>query len=69
MAPRKSHNYLTANDEESLIALRHYELEAYSAVVTALRAEGKINDNKKSILKDLREILGISVERHKAEVS
>ena len=70
MAPRKSHtgSCLTINDEETLMTLRHYELNAYAAVVTALRAEGHINEKKKTILKDLRDILGISIERHKAEV-
>jgi len=68
MAPRKLYNCLNVNDEETLITLRHYELEAYAAVVTALRAEGHINEKKKTILKDLRDIWGISTERHKAEV-
>ena len=68
MAPRKSNNYLSVVDEKALVALRHYELDAYAAVVTALRAEGHINDKKITILNDLREIFGISVERHKAEV-
>ena len=68
MAPRKSNSYMSSADQESLIALRYYELEAYSAVVTALRAEGDFTDNKKNILKQLQELFGISNDRHKAEV-
>ena len=68
MAPRRSNICITSADQDSLIALRYYELEAYSAVVTALRAEGNLNENKKNVLKQLQEIFGISNDRHKAEV-
>lgn len=68
MAPRKTTNTISPDDQQSLIALRYYELEAYSAVVTALRAEGGLSEIKKNILKQLQELFSISNERHKAEV-
>lgn len=48
--------------------LRKFELEAYSSVVTALRAQGDLNKDKKKILQDLASILSISLERHRGEV-
>lgn len=44
------------------------ELESYSNIVGAFRAQGTLNANKMKILKDLREALHISDARHKAEV-
>lgn len=43
--------------EESKRILRRVELEAYSAVVSALRAQGDLNKEKKKILYDLQQIL------------
>ena len=70
MTPRKSDSSVAIGDIERkcFMALRRYELEAYSAVVTALRAEGSLNESKMVVLKQLQEVLGISLERHKAEV-
>lgn len=44
------------------------ELETYSNVVGAFRAQGILNAAKLRILKDLREAFHISDARHKAEV-
>lgn len=44
------------------------ELESYSNVVGAFRAQGILNENKLKILKDLRQAFHISDERHKAEI-
>lgn len=44
------------------------ELESYSNVVGAFRAQGLLNTTKLRILKDLREAFHISDDRHKAEV-
>jgi hypothetical protein len=44
------------------------ELEAYSSVVTVLRAQGDLTKERRKILQDLSHLLNISVERHKAEV-
>ncbi|XP_046854114.1 BRCA2-interacting transcriptional repressor EMSY-like [Xenia sp. Carnegie-2017] len=48
--------------------LRRIELEAYSALVTALRAQGELDRCKKRLLKELGEQLSISTERHRAEI-
>lgn len=44
------------------------ELESYSNVVGAFRAQGTLSAAKLRILKDLREAFHISDARHKAEV-
>lgn len=44
------------------------ELESYSTVIGAFRAQGKLNETKIRILKDLREAFHISDDRHKAEI-
>ena len=44
------------------------ELEAYSCVVTALRAQGDLNKERRKILQDLSTVLNVSIDRHKAEV-
>lgn len=44
------------------------ELESYSNVVGAFRAQGTLNAVKLRILKDLRDAFHISDARHKAEV-
>lgn len=49
---------MTADIDKSgaLIMVRKLELEAYSGVVTALRAQGDLADRGKSILDELRDI-------------
>ena len=54
--------------DESKRILRRIELEAYSALVTALRAQGELDRRKKRLLRDLGEQLSISTERHRAEI-
>lgn len=44
------------------------ELEAYSKVVTALRAQGELTKERRKVLNDLGNILNIPVDRHKAEI-
>ena len=44
------------------------ELEAYSSVVTALRAQGELTKERRKIMNDLSNVLNIPIERHKAEV-
>ena len=44
------------------------ELEAYSGVVTALRAQGDLTKERRKVLQDLSTLLNVSVDRHKAEV-
>ncbi|XP_029029208.1 BRCA2-interacting transcriptional repressor EMSY isoform X2 [Betta splendens] len=48
--------------------LRKLELEAYAGVISALRAQGDLTKDKKNLLGELTKILGISTERHRAEV-
>ncbi|KAM6970111.1 LOW QUALITY PROTEIN: BRCA2-interacting transcriptional repressor EMSY [Aplochiton taeniatus] len=48
--------------------LRKLELEAYAGVISALRAQGDLTKDKKELLGELNKILGISTERHRAEV-
>ncbi|XP_028412808.1 BRCA2-interacting transcriptional repressor EMSY-like [Dendronephthya gigantea] len=54
--------------DESKRILRRIELEAYSALVTALRAQGELDRQKKKLLRELGEQLSISTERHRAEI-
>lgn len=44
------------------------ELEAYSQLVSALRAQGPLSIDKRKLLKDTGQLLNITPERHKAEV-
>lgn len=44
------------------------ELEAYAGLVTALRAQGCLNQEKAKILKDTCILLNITQDRHKAEI-
>lgn len=44
------------------------ELEAYSSLVSALRAQGELSKEKRKLLQDLASTLNISMERHRAEV-
>ncbi|KAM3184099.1 hypothetical protein ACTXT7_009026 [Hymenolepis weldensis] len=48
--------------------LRQNEIEAYSKVVSAFRAQGPFTSEKKSILSDLQRLLSIGGDRHRAEV-
>uniref|UniRef100_A0A3Q1EET8 BRCA2-interacting transcriptional repressor EMSY n=1 Tax=Acanthochromis polyacanthus TaxID=80966 RepID=A0A3Q1EET8_9TELE len=48
--------------------LRKLELEAYAGVISALRAQGDLTKDKKDLLGELTKVLGISTERHRAEV-
>lgn len=60
--------FLYMSKDECLRNLRQLELEAYSMLVTALRAQGPLNQEKRKLLKDLGKILNISIDRHKCEV-
>ncbi|CAG9859376.1 unnamed protein product [Phyllotreta striolata] len=59
---------LDMTKEESVQNLRNLELEAYSNLVSALRAQGPLNPDKRKLLKATSFILNITQERHKAEV-
>uniref|UniRef100_UPI00358E5198 BRCA2-interacting transcriptional repressor EMSY isoform X3 n=1 Tax=Myxine glutinosa TaxID=7769 RepID=UPI00358E5198 len=48
--------------------LRKLEMEAYAAVVSALRAQGDLSKDKKDLLGELGKIFSISTDRHRAEV-
>lgn len=54
--------------DESKRILRRLELEAYSSIISAFRAQGELSRTKKKILQDLGTQLSISTERHRAEV-
>ena len=43
-------------------------MEAYSSVVSALRAQGELTKERRKIMNDLSNVLNIPIERHKAEV-
>ncbi|KAL0478868.1 hypothetical protein AKO1_010715 [Acrasis kona] len=49
--------------------LRHLETTAYSAVVSAVRAQGELTWEKQKIIDRLRDIFHISSESHHAEVA
>ncbi|XP_041352455.1 BRCA2-interacting transcriptional repressor EMSY-like isoform X2 [Gigantopelta aegis] len=59
---------LDLSRDESKRVLRRIELEAYSSIITAFRAQGDLTKEKKSMLQDLQTVLSISTERHRAEV-
>jgi len=59
---------LYMSKEDSLRCLRQIELEAYSLLVSALRAQGPLTSEKRRVLRDVGRLLGINVERHKSEV-
>ena len=44
------------------------ELEAYSSVISALRAQGELTKERRKVMTDLSNVLNIPIERHKAEV-
>nr|CAI5862556.1 unnamed protein product [Callosobruchus analis] len=59
---------LDMTKEESIQNLRNLELEAYSHLVSALRAQGTLTSDKRKLLKETGYLLNITQERHKAEV-
>lgn len=48
-------------------SLPRTELESYSSVMSTFRAQGGLCKEKARILEDLRKLLHISQDRHKAE--
>ncbi|ODM94746.1 Protein EMSY [Orchesella cincta] len=48
--------------------LRGLELKAYSGVLEALRASGKPNSEKETVIKTLKDFFHVSEDRHKAEL-
>ncbi|KAJ6649653.1 BRCA2-interacting transcriptional repressor EMSY [Pseudolycoriella hygida] len=61
-------NLLDLTKDDCRGILRRSELEAYSNVISAFRAQGSLNEKKSKILKELREIFHINEDRHKAEI-
>ncbi|XP_030837330.1 uncharacterized protein LOC115922508 [Strongylocentrotus purpuratus] len=59
---------LDMEEKECWSVLRRLELEAYSSVISAFRAQGDLTPEKKSLLRSVASTLSISTERHKAEV-
>ncbi|TRY89023.1 hypothetical protein DNTS_012957, partial [Danionella cerebrum] len=59
---------LDLSRDECKRILRKLELEAYAGVISALRAQGDLNKDKKDLLGELTRVLSISTERHRAEV-
>ncbi|CAG9814121.1 unnamed protein product [Phaedon cochleariae] len=59
---------LDMTKDESIQNLRNLELEAYSHLVSALRAQGSLSLDKRKLLKETGCLLNITQERHKAEV-
>uniref|UniRef100_A0A182PVQ8 ENT domain-containing protein n=1 Tax=Anopheles epiroticus TaxID=199890 RepID=A0A182PVQ8_9DIPT len=53
--------------EECRGVLRRLELESYGTVISTFRAQGFLSKEKMRILEDLRRILHITHDRHKAE--
>jgi len=48
--------------------LRQLEIEAYSAVISAFRAQGELTWHKDRLLQDLRSVLKISDDKHRLEL-
>ncbi|KAK2141441.1 hypothetical protein LSH36_1097g00005 [Paralvinella palmiformis] len=59
---------LDLTKEESKRVLRNLELEAYASIVSAFRAQGDLNKQKKKLLQEIQHVLSISTERHRAEI-
>nr|XP_022920560.1 BRCA2-interacting transcriptional repressor EMSY [Onthophagus taurus] len=59
---------LDMTKDESVQSLRCLELEAYGCLISALRAQGPLSQDKLKLLRDAGIILNISQDRHKAEV-
>ncbi|CAH2067339.1 unnamed protein product, partial [Iphiclides podalirius] len=53
--------------DECRQTLRRLELEAYSKMISVLRAQGALEENRKKLLEELRAVLHISNDRHSAE--
>lgn len=60
--------YVDYTDDECKKILRSLELEAYSSIVTAFRAQGTLTKDKKRMLLEFCSALSISMERHRAEI-
>ncbi|KAL9648091.1 hypothetical protein ABK040_007457 [Willaertia magna] len=56
------------SEHQLLKRLKQYEINAYSSVVTAFRAQGEITWEKVKLLTQLQQILHISTKRHSAEL-
>jgi hypothetical protein len=56
------------SDQEARRKLKRLELEAYSGVVYSLRAQGELDGEKRELLATLRRQLGVSEDRHRAEI-
>lgn len=60
--------YVDYSEEECKRVLRSLELEAYANIVSAFRAQGNLSKERRKMLQDLCSMLGISMERHRAEI-
>lgn len=60
--------YLDIDAKTCAGILRKLELEAYSSVLSALRAQGELTKERRKVMNDLSNVLNIPIERHKAEV-
>nr|XP_018895662.1 PREDICTED: BRCA2-interacting transcriptional repressor EMSY [Bemisia tabaci] len=60
--------FVDMTDNECKLMLRKLELEAYGNMVSALRAQGPLTDEKKSLLMDIAAELHIPRERYSAEI-
>ncbi|XP_068620926.1 BRCA2-interacting transcriptional repressor EMSY [Battus philenor] len=58
---------LNMTRDECRQTLRRLELEAYSKMISVLRAQGALEENRKKLLEELRAVLHISNDRHSAE--
>lgn len=60
--------YLDLTEDECARFLRQLELEAYAAVISALRAQGDLSKEKKALLAEICACFGIGEDRYKAEI-
>ncbi|XP_054713609.1 BRCA2-interacting transcriptional repressor EMSY-like [Uloborus diversus] len=60
--------YVDYSSDECKKVLRGLELDAYSSIINAFRAQGVLTRERRKMLLDLCSVLGISMERHRAEV-
>ncbi|CAK1602796.1 unnamed protein product [Parnassius mnemosyne] len=58
---------LNMTRDECRQTLRRLELEAYSKMISVLRAQGALEENRKKLLEELRTVLHITNDRHSAE--
>ncbi|XP_059049855.1 BRCA2-interacting transcriptional repressor EMSY [Achroia grisella] len=58
---------LNMTRDECRRTLRRLELEAYSNMISVLRAQGPLEEKRKKLLEELRAVLHISHDRHSAE--